>query len=431
MSKKIFTDQNTFVFASDEYNIESLPKSFLWLKDYVVSGNITHTYTLDYDDMITRCRYLRNIEETYAVSLIDKIIIACERMLLDNKIDIIYSIPIDSYILHCLYIVAESNKIKFFSFVGTLFKDRIRITNFGELVKQKAVKDDKEVIQTFIDEVKRSSIRPDWLIGVSNTFNKTVITRFILDFIKPVAFFIYRIRYRDYTSFSFPKYKLLKVRMFSTFPRLMAAKRIEKKSVDPELLGKFIFIPLQFYPEITSDYWIRNLELCNHHKVVLKIIDSLPSEQTFVVKEHPAAAGRRDENFLLELHKRSNVTFAPLKYPMNSLIKKADLVIGNASTTTINALILQKPVIFFAKPYFPIPKPSYFKSLETDHIKSTVELYRTNVLNDNLVFKIVEDLFEGSCEGNLGGYIPLGEKSKVGDVKCNDKTRSYVHNYLQ
>lgn len=431
ITTKIFGNAEDYIYGSDEYNVEHLTVDFLWLKNYIDKNKRQHKYKVDYDDLIERCRYLRNISKQKAINIIDQTIVAYEKLLLSNKIDIIYSIPIDSYVIHCLHIVATQNQIKFFSFVGTFIKDRIRITNFGELVENTEAKIEKELIQKFIDEVESTSIRPEWLIGVSGNLYKTIFKRYLIDSIKPLAFSIYRMRYNDFNSFSFPSVKFLKKRMFATFSRLKAAIIMEKTSLDPNLIDNFVFIPLQFYPEITSDYWIRNRTLCNHHEVVLKVIDSFNGKKNIVVKEHPAAFGRRDDEFLSELFKRSNVYFAPVKYPMNSLINKADLVIGNASTTTVNAIILKKPVIFFSKPYFNIPSPSYFKSLEKNHLIKTIKDYDKNILNDRQIFQLIEDLYRGSAEGNLGGYKPIGENSNVGDILCTDDTRQYVYNYLK
>lgn len=429
MIEKLFSEEDQLVYGSDEKQIEKLNLPFLWLFENCEKVDLSQ-YNLDYDDIIYRCRFLRKMPFEKGKKLIQRSIAASERMLLNNNIDVVYSLPIDSYVLHTLYIVAKFHKIKFFSLVGTLFSKRIRLSIFGELIANNEIVTEDNKITAFIEHVKNTSITPDWLIGTKDSLNKTLLKRFVVDTLKPPVFWLYRIFFNDLHTFSFPHYRFLKVRMFSTLRRVIMAKKIEAITTDPKDLNNYIFIPLQFYPEITSDYWVSDINLCNHHKVVLSIIDSYSGQKPFLIKEHPAAVGRRDEHFLKQLIENPKVYFAPLKYPMQNLIKNASLVVGNTSTTTINALIVNKPVIFFSKPYFALPEPSFFTSLEKEHLNAVITKYGEHTLSSDQVFTIVKQLFDGSVEGDLGGYIPIGEKSNVGKVLCTDKTRKYVLDYL-
>lgn len=439
MARGLFPSASEFLFGSDEKTLEKVSLPVLWIREYIKDislssdelQELSKKYEINYDEIIARCRYLRNINKEQAIWLIYNHVLAWRTLLEKNAIDIVYCLPIDSYVLHCLYIVCKTHEVKFFSLVGTFFHNRIRLTNFGELTFSDQLNETGAPIAEFIDKVRETAITPDWLIGVNRSSYKTIIIRFLVDSIKPALFQLYRFVYNDKFSYSFPPRQLLKKRMFSTLNRGRLSLQMEKQAVDISKLSNFVFIPLQFYPEVTSDYWNENIKLINHHQVVLSTVDSLGEKDIIVIKEHPAALGRRDDDFIRKLLKKPNVFFAPTQWPMNDLLKRSRMVIGNASTTTVNAIILNKPVIFFSKPYFDLPEPAYFSEPNTAHMSEIIEKYQSFKFDQQQIRNIVNLLYYGSAEGNLGGYTPIGEKvNNASNVICTNETLRYVNNYL-
>lgn len=431
-SQALFPNSN-IIHASDEKGLSGKEIVSLWWKNYSSKEVFETSILPQYEDMIARCRFLREIDKQKAINLIDEGINSWRTLLIEYKIDIIYCLPIDSYALQCLHVASEQLNLKFFSTVGTFFKNRIRITNFGELIENKF--DNAENIETkvqdFINSVKEKSLTPEWLIGLSGSIYKTSIRRYLIDSLKPFSFLLYRILKKDFDSFSFPNKKLYKKRMFSTFKRMKISLKIEKNALYPEeIKNDYVFIPLQFYPEITSDYWNKNLELINHHEVVLKVINTFPATDTIIVKEHPAAFGRRDEKFLKKLAGFKNVKFAKTKSSMNQWLKNSRLIIGNASTTTVNAIILQKPVIFFAEPYFQLTKRNYFETITDEHLKLKIDQYKNETFNDLEIYELIKLLYTSSFDGSLGTYVPIGEKNKSQGFSIGEDFRKYINDFI-
>ena len=349
--RKLYPNEN-IIHCSDEKGLSGGEIDSIWWNDYKSSQMIKLNIEISYVDIIKRCRFLRELKNEKSISLINDAIYKWNNIITQEKIDLIYCLPIDSYVFHTLYLVANKRKIHFFSTVGTLFNNRIRITNFGELVFNSNYSSNNDFIKLFINNVRERAIRPEWLIGVNSSPFKTSLKRYFIDVLKPPFFWLYRQISKDHNSFSFPNKKLYKKRMFSSFKRFLWANKVEKNAVKiKDVKYDYIFIPLQFYPEITSDYWNKDISLINHHEMVLNIIKKI-SNKLFIVKEHPASFGKRDESFLKELTKCKNVKFASLLSDINIWLTKAEIIIGNSSTTTINAIILKKPVLFFSKPYF-------------------------------------------------------------------------------
>lgn len=424
--KEIYPNAN-IINCSDERNVSGKAQKAIWWGDYSKGDSIDIKY--DINDIVKRCRFLREFSEEKSESFIQLAFKRWDNILTTHNIDLIYCLPIDSYVTQTLEILSVRRNIPLLSTVGTLFNNRIRITKYGELVRNNNANINNQEVEEFIQNVRKATIRPNWLIGVGAKPSKTAFKRMVIDFFKPYLYSGYRIINNDKDSFSFPNKKLYKKRMFSTLNRFFWAKKIEKVAIEEISDDKeFYFIPLQFYPEVTSDYWNRNLELINHHEVVLKVINSLPN-QLFVIKEHPAAYGRRDEQFLKELSSLKNVVFVKLLSDLNYWLNKATLIIGNASTTTINAITLKKAVLFFTEPYFGSKKENYLSNLDANHIFETTEKVKKISYSEDEIKELIKLLFENCAEGSLGSYKPLGEKSNVSDIMVTEDLVNYVEDY--
>lgn len=430
VSKTILGNENEYFVVSDERDFFDRKVHIHWYGTFFYNASADNVnIDVSWDDIILRCRYLREIEKNKAKFLICRSIEAWRNLLEHFRISTVISLPIDCYTLHCLHIVCRERSIKFVGLVGTFFSNRIRVSDFGELkVPNLRVEVDSKAIDEFIQKVKNTNFRPSWLIGTDRSITKTILIRFVVDFFKPLFFSIYRIISQDPLSFSFPPRRLSKKRMFSTLDRMRASLYMEKRSIS-DIMPGYIFIPLQFYPEATSDYWIEDIKMVNHHKMVLSIVNALPENQ-FIIKEHPAAVGRRDENFLKELFTYSNVRFVSTLAPLNTLIEKASVIIGNASTSTLNAIIIEKPVIFFSKPYFPIPYANYFDNMDLEHIRAKFYKFKSLIYTAKEVRDILMEIWRATCEGSLGNYTPIGEKNRATEVMINDNTRAYINSFI-
>ena len=58
-----------------------------------------------------------------------------------------------------------------------------------------------------------------------------------------------------------------------------------------------LYIPLQMFPEITVDYWCKNLEAIKYYETLEKLINKLHNNFSLFIKEHPDVMGSRPKNF--------------------------------------------------------------------------------------------------------------------------------------
>lgn len=369
------------------------------------------------DDMIRRCRMLRQLPRERGVKMIAEAWARWTDVLEKESIDRVVSLPIDSYILHVLLLVCRKRGIPFVAVTWTPFSNRLRFTLFGETMAKTASADLDELVEGVFQRFRTESVRPDWLFGVDTAPSRVALRRLIFDMVKPIAFFAYRLLSGDRDSFLYSNRKLRQRLMVATPERYRAAVRVERNA-SKSLPDEYAFMPLQFYPEATSDYWIREAQVHNHHEAVLAVARTLGRIMPVVVKEHPAAFGRRSASFLRELAAVPNVQFVPLGADTNQISREAVFIIGQGSTTTFQAQVMGKQVLFFGTPYFHVCSGSQvLNDLSPAAIEAAVQriLAFDGEASDDEIRGMVHEFVASTGAGSMGDYSPLFERpSKKG-----------------
>jgi hypothetical protein len=85
---------------------------------------------------------------------------------------------------------------------------------------------------------------------------------------------------------------------------------------------KKIFIPLQYSPEATVDYWCENDYLVNYEESIAKYIDKLSKDFIVLIKEHPAVVGHRSPKNYKKIinQKNKNIVICPASVNSNECI---------------------------------------------------------------------------------------------------------------
>lgn len=120
-----------------------------------------------------------------------------------------------------------------------------------------------------------------------------------------------------------------------------AADRFRYYDIDK--IGKYIYFPLQYQPEASID--LSSPRYNNQVETARQVAMSLTDDYTLIVKDHPAMYGLRCPDDLEQLARTPNIKLVDYRTPSETVLKKADLVIGPASTTLAEAAYLKKPAI--------------------------------------------------------------------------------------
>ena len=116
----------------------------------------------------------------------------------------------------------------------------------------------------------------------------------------------------------------------------------------------YAFFPLATEPENTLLVFSR--AFLNQIEVVRNVAYNLPAGMVLVVKEHPAALGKRQVSYYRKLLEIPNVRMADPALEARRLITRAKLVSNIAGSVGLEALILGKPVLAFGQtPYELLP----------------------------------------------------------------------------
>ena len=150
---------------------------------------------------------------------------------------------------------------------------------------------------------------------------------------------------------------------------------------------KFIIFPLHVSPE-GSTFTISPLFL-NETFIIELISNCLPVDFKLVLKEHPGMIGQRALSFYKKIQKLPNVIFLhPFsKYKINELIENSSAVVTISGTSGMEALMLNRPAIVFAKTFYSFLDGCYvFKDITRFKLDLDNILNQKNLLsNDKLV----------------------------------------------
>jgi len=114
----------------------------------------------------------------------------------------------------------------------------------------------------------------------------------------------------------------------------------------------YVFFPLHTEPEVSL--LVYSKPYLNQIEVLRNIAYSLPPGMILVVKEHPAARGKRPLSYYKKIEEILNVSFADPTMDARILIVNSRLVATIASSVGFEALLLGKPVITFGQTPFEI-----------------------------------------------------------------------------
>ncbi|TVP43101.1 MAG: hypothetical protein EA350_14265 [Gemmatimonadales bacterium] len=381
-----------------------------------------------------RCRHLRGIEFADARRLIEEAIRRWLGLLDSRKPGAVLSLPVDSFVLDTFRLCCEYLGVPFLAVVGSPFPGRLRFTDWqGTLLGSRPI--DKEIAEGERQRLGKHSgtYKPDWLIGLDRPSGTVIRRRRLIDAVKPAGNLVYRRAAGDPESYSFPRREHLQRRMFATPSRAAAASRWERAAASARALPRdYIFLPLQFYPECSTDYWTQGPLVGAYHPATLEVVRSLTTSGPVVVKEHPAAIGRRSARFLDQLLSIPGVHPVPVQAPVSELWPHAAATVGIGSTTMLQVLAGGGNAVFLGSaPFYGQGAGRVSLECQGDELRQEVAAacrpadseQRTQ---DNL--SAVQRYLEATAEGSLGGFRPLGERAHAAGnrgVLVSDELRDH------
>lgn len=301
------------------------------------------------DDIIVRCRLLRNIPMKKAMSLL----YACMSVLEDifNKYapSAVIGLAVDSYVIDLIRLYSEERGIKYIGLIPSFLNGYCRITSRGEYIKVRDVSDSE--VEKVYRQLKYRNEQPNYLTKFETDrellkkwkYNKRRNKlRYFYMSLKRLQSKSYRYCYHYWASMLVFKGTTEKIDL-NIFERNL--------EIDNSVIS--CYLPLHFVPECTVDYWAKDQKLVCYYESVLNVINQLAKKNIKVyIKEHPNAIGFRPINFYRSLKHCKNVVLVCPSVNSIYMIKQTNFTLVWTGTAGIEAYLLEKPVVEIGSPYY-------------------------------------------------------------------------------
>lgn len=360
------------------------------------------------NEILLRCRFLRNIDKNIAEKLIDNMGIKIDKLIKEYRPKYIIGAVIDNYTMDIMERLALEKNVPYVSFTGHFFSGYSWITRRGELNKMPRKVDDSEV-NDVLNKILNKSYVPSYHKDLKPSIKeacffylKQMVKRY---FYLPLRRFIEKdIWNYYYRTYFFEKANLLRIKEFVN-------KDNEKyfiKNSEVHYDKMNVLFPLHFRPEATTDYWCDD-PICgsNYEESVIEVIKNSSNKVYFLVKEHPAMYMKRQRQFYERLLKFKNVKIIHPLENSNESLEKVDIVYVYTGSIGVEALLRDKLVIARSVSYYSNLHPNVHISncISNDILEMSIKKYDHR--------KFVKDILQGTIKGTMYNNKKIMQSDKI------------------
>lgn len=338
------------------------------------------------EDVIARCRFLRNIDHQQAKNLVHAMTIALTHYIDSFRPDALISQMVDEYTTHVFALLAKKRELGYLGYCAGYFPGTslLLADPHGRPYRWRAV--DEAEISERLDCVSGMAFRQTYNLGAS--YNLAKHLKSMVRYRVKVAYFALRgwiekdpfhLHYRQ-TPFIAERRWLKDYPASSMFSIDWQSDLNALRKHRPS--ANVIYMPLSYFPESTIDYWVLDKRMIAYAPMIQKIVEILSRENIVVVKEHLHMMGARDAALLRALNRIDGVVSVPPLELSNKVVAQADTVLLGSGSPGIEATIRGKPVVTFCNTSYWF-EPSGSTYLDLSDIEAWAE--RINEVLENHV----------------------------------------------
>jgi hypothetical protein len=306
------------------------------------------------EEVILRCRLLRNLNYKFALKMIGASWLALEELLLRESPDLIISKAIDYFLTDLLQRAGNSQQIRSLQLCGSSITSRFMLmsNNEFETLCTPTLQDIQEVIKTVVNPNFLPFVSTNQKYGVWKFLNiktKFSVRQIYLDALRILERqainpeYLMTPRSKDDYSFGINDYL-----GSAKLPDSMWEKKLNMVPFKHR-----VFVGLQVNPECSIDYWVKDLELMQHKKTLEKVVDCLSKAGfSIFIKDHPNMFGRRRYSYFENLKKFKTVVFIPYNINSQYLIKNCKATFTWTGTIGLQAAIYGRCPIVTRSMYY-------------------------------------------------------------------------------
>lgn len=304
-------------------------------------------------DIARRCRLLRSLPHAEAMRRLGAMAQALLEVFSENQPEFVLAFTVDSYVLDLMRHLVEQQNGTFLGLVTVFINEHFRITGRGEHRVLQQPSD--ETVEALLDRILDSSYRPDYMVGSVHELSsqRMLLRRGLERWAKNIArllFFKAKARIsRDKYNFHYEGTIAVSKEWLQSFPPRRWSRDWRARM---ENARSRVFVPLQWTPEASIDYWCESLEALDYEAQLHSLVDEVGSDTLVVIKEHPAFWGYRRQAFYDRLMAKPNVVVVPPHVPAQALAQSATCIVSHSSSVAFEAALRGVPAIMLSRAYF-------------------------------------------------------------------------------
>ncbi|MGH9509125.1 MAG: hypothetical protein ACRD2Q_10460 [Terriglobales bacterium] len=303
------------------------------------------------DDLVARCRLLRELAPEEADQLLAAMTWAIEEVLDRCQPQIIFAPLLDSYVMDLLRVCAARRGVPFLGLSPTFMSGYCRLTARGEHVAFRRPKgrECRHALQELLDP----QYQPPHFRAFSDRGSWFLIQRWLRENVKQAYFTLLPWLRRDPLNYHYATSRRA-ARQRSRWDCLGPARFFDSDWQErlQRFPGGWAYVPLHFHPEATTDYWLKPRDFLDYEESVLEVARRLAAELPLAVKEHPAFLGFRSAGFYRRLRSIPNLVVVPAGVRSNQLVETSVAVVVWLGSVGAEAGLRGKAVVTLGQPYY-------------------------------------------------------------------------------
>jgi len=351
LAERTFAGTITYCSSWPGLEAESLQRNFY--KYYRDAPSLSILSTDEFEEIIQRSCVLRLLPWQQSKRMVRAMATVIDELTERARPDYLLSVTVDNYMTDLLVRICDRKGVKLLPLAAGSLPRTITLSARGEFthVRDAPPSQVDAALDTFLDERGRVTYHYRYKPGYSLARHLKVWGTW---WAKCLAFKTAGLVLRDPLNFRFlmgslrardGQSSLLNYRCTRYFdPEWESALR---RSDRPPLL-----VPLNYAPESTVQYWLRDLRYVEYEDFMVDACRQLGGSFLLLVKEHWSALGVRPRQFYEKMAAVPGVVMVPPEVNSRHLMSLVENVLVGAGTTGVEAAVRGKKVATLSRPYY-------------------------------------------------------------------------------
>lgn len=384
---------------------------------------------LDYYEIIMRDRFLRYLQLDISKKLINGVWMFLEKIFNDVKFSSYIGLPVDNYIQHLIVLKCNLFAIKCISPAQSPLPLKMRITNLGEYIKCRDVEINE--IENIYNILIEKKFRPIWLNNKRD--KKKIFWLYIKERIKKVIFIYKKVTTKDPYSFHYnciyPMKGSITIHSLDVLDvnKLFISNYEDIIKVSKKF-KRIVYFPLQFNPEQTINYLIKDYNFGQYDLLIDRLIESISKDTLLIVKEHPDIYGYRSKSFYEKFLNKENVLLIDVGISTNEILQLSDyLVVTGSASTGIEAIVKDKTVISLGGAFYSMNGKYCHQIINFKDVKNINNYFKNINLSKDEKYNFIKYILENTLDLNYEHFV----RAKKSDYVINTNTTKKILEFME